>query len=225
MNTGAALNNWFTKTKTAGDSVNNEEIIRKKISQKKPGPEDHYNLFSVFLPLVEVDKQLHVLFEVRAENLDEQPGEICFPGGRIEKGETPLESAVRETLEELRISHNQVRIFGPLNYIITPYNIIIYPFAGRLIDVDVNKINFNRDEVSEVFTVPLEYLLRHKPQVYFVDVRNEPRRDFPFSLIRNGKNYRWKTGSYPVLFYTYGRHTIWGLTARILKIFLDTISS
>lgn len=170
----------------------NIEEIRRKIFQKKPGPEEHYNLFSVLLPLVEVDKQLNILFEVRAENLDKQPGEICFPGGRIEKGETPLESAVRETCEELKVSHDQIQVFGPLDYIITPYNIIIYPFAGRLIYVDVDKINFNRDEVSEVFTVPLEYLLRHTPLVYFVDVKNKPRQDFPFSLIRDGKNYKWK---------------------------------
>ena len=47
--------------------------------------------------LVEIEKEWHVVFEVRAHTMRQQPGEISFPGGRLEKGETPAEAAVRET--------------------------------------------------------------------------------------------------------------------------------
>ena len=57
---------------------------------------------AVFMPLVEADGKLSLLFEVRSKLIG-QAGEVCFPGGRIEEGESPLDAAVRETMEELEL--------------------------------------------------------------------------------------------------------------------------
>ncbi|QSQ08016.1 putative Nudix hydrolase NudL [Koleobacter methoxysyntrophicus] len=197
--------------------------IKQKIAERKPKPEMHNSLFSVFLPLIHTDKGCNILFEIRSQSLDKQPGEICFPGGGIEEGETALDSAVRETCEELNVPLNRIEVFGPLDYVITPYNIVIYPFAGRLEVTDTAKIEFNREEVSDIFTVPLDYLLKCRPLVHYVDVKTVPGEDFPFSLVQNGREYNWRTGRYPVFFYKYKDFIIWGLTARILKNFLDII--
>ena len=51
----------------------------------------------------------HLLFEVRADTLDRQPGEVCFPGGHMESGETPAACALRETEEELSIPSAAIR--------------------------------------------------------------------------------------------------------------------
>ncbi|NEU34154.1 CoA pyrophosphatase, partial [bacterium LRH843] len=63
---------------------------------------DEFLQFAVLVPLVQKQDELHVLFEVRAHHLRRQPGEICFPGGKIEPNDsTPQDAAVRETTEEL----------------------------------------------------------------------------------------------------------------------------
>lgn len=57
----------------------------------------------MLVPLVERPEGLCLLYEVRADTLGRQPGEVCFPGGRIEGVESPEECALRETEEELSI--------------------------------------------------------------------------------------------------------------------------
>ena len=63
--------------------------IKAKVQGRKPLPVDVKNRFSVMIPLIKRDGDIHLLFEKRAFTLRNQPGEISFPGGRIEKGESP----------------------------------------------------------------------------------------------------------------------------------------
>lgn len=56
---------------------------------------------AVLVPLVQVDGEWHVLFEVRSLTMRKQPGDISFPGGKLDGGETAQEAALRETYEEL----------------------------------------------------------------------------------------------------------------------------
>ena len=79
----------------------NLNYIQKKISNRKGRPLGIEKDFSVLLPLIKVKDELHILYEVRSKNLDTQPGEISFPGGMVENGETYKDAAVRETIEEL----------------------------------------------------------------------------------------------------------------------------
>lgn len=68
---------------------------------------------AVLVPLIQKGGEYHVVFEVRAGSLKTQPGEICFPGGAVERGETPKQAAVRETMEELLINRCQIRVIAP----------------------------------------------------------------------------------------------------------------
>ena len=87
--------------------------------------------FSVLLPLVEVEDEVHVLFEVRSLTLRRQPGEVCFPGGRIETGEDPQRAAIRETSEELGIQESDIINVFPLDFMVSAFGTIIYPFRSE----------------------------------------------------------------------------------------------
>lgn len=195
--------------------------IKKHIDQNKKI--EKFSEFSVLIPLIEVDDELHLLFERRSENLNSQPGEICFPGGKKEDGETPSYSALRETVEELNILESQVEILNNLGYYFTPFNYKINIFLGHIKHEDIDSIHFNPAEVDSIFTVPLKALKNQKPQKYTFDVNMNISEDFPYEKIENGKDYSFKKGSYSVYFYEYDNYVIWGITAQILKVFLENI--
>lgn len=179
---------------------------------------------AVLLPLLTVQNETHILFEVRSMQMRSQPGDICFPGGRIDPEDaSPKHTAIRETTEELGVSENHVKELTPLDYVVNNAGRIIYPFAGRLLHPE--KIVPNQAEVAEVFTVPLNYLLETQPDVYKVHVDIRPEDNFPYDLIVGGKDYKWSSGHINELFYQYNGKVIWGLTAKILTHFLQLIKN
>ncbi len=199
------------------------KLIKEIVSNKKPTLLDVVHKSAVIIPIIEVDGNYHILFQIRALSLNKQPGEICFPGGKIEKDENAFECAIRETCEELNLSEDKIEILGELDYLVTPFNMAIYSFCGVLDNVDLNSIEFNTSEVSSIFSVPLSELLNQEPQVSNMIINTETEDTFPFHLVQNGRAYDWKSGTYPVYFYKYEDHIIWGITAKILKAFLDTL--
>ncbi len=207
---------------------NNDKIknISKYLADKKSQPLNINTIYSVLLPLIKDNKgNLSLLYQVRSENLTTQPGEISFPGGRVEKGETPSQAAIRETIEELGISISNIKPLGKLDFLVTPYNFAIYPYLGQLIDVSVEDINNNDNlnEIKKVFTVPLNFLINNQPEEYKINVRTKPKEnsDFPFHLIKDGHNYQWREGDYSVLFYRYQDKIIWGFTALFTYNFVE----
>jgi len=176
---------------------------------------------AVALPLVEQDGELAILFEVRSEQLNWQPGEICLPGGRIESGdESPQAAAIRETSEELGIAANEIRIIGPLDYIVSPIGVTLYPFVALLKKGTVLKPNHG--EVAEVFSVPLRFLLDAEPLSAQMEMATRPMASFPFDLLPQGYSTEWKRRkTYKVYFYSYGPYVIWGLTAQVVRNFLN----
>lgn len=178
--------------------------------------------FAILLPLIERDGEIHILFEVRSHQLRNQPGDICFPGGRIDKGDHSEETAaVRETTEELGIAEHQISDIFPLDYIVSPFGMIVYSFAG-IIDPDV-EFQPNPPEVDSLFTVPLSFFLENDPKVYRINFDIQPEESFPYDLIAGGENYNWRTRQVDELFYMYEGKVIWGLTAKILTHFLEII--
>lgn len=178
--------------------------------------------FAILLPLIERDGEIHILFEVRSHQLRNQPGDICFPGGRIDKGDHSEErAAVRETTEELGIAEHQISDIFPLDYIVSPFGMIVYSFAG-IIDPDV-EFQPNPPEVDSLFTVPLSFFLENDPKVYRINFDIQPEESFPYDLIAGGENYNWRTRQVDELFYMYEGKVIWGLTAKILTHFLEII--
>jgi len=71
--------------------------------------------------------------------------------------------------------------------------------------------------------VPFNFFLDNQPGCYHVSTRIVPGKSFPFELIPNGSGYDWKTGDYPVCFYSYKRYIIWGITARIIRNLVDRV--
>lgn len=180
---------------------------------------ENFKRASVTIPLVNYNNSLHILFEIRAKTLRSQPNEICFPGGKIENNENPLDTAIRETYEEIGICNDSITIISPLDIFISPFNILIHPYL--IFIKDISNMNINTDEVEEVFLVPLEYLLNTTPDIFVNKVNITPHDDFPYDLIPKKHQYKFSTGSYETLFYTYNHHVIWGLTAKILSNFLS----
>lgn len=199
------------------------EHLKSILNMMPPGIQniEDYFVSAVLLPLIETESGLHVLFEVRPGHLRRQPGEICFPGGKVEKNEllNPQEAAVRETAEELGIRKNQVELLGPLNCFFGPPATIIYPYVGLIRDID--NIKPDPAEVEEVFLAPLEHFIKNPPVESSAEVATRYAPDFPFNRVPASYKKDWyKKWTFPVYFYEYGERFIWGITARILYYFV-----
>ncbi|MBS4188699.1 CoA pyrophosphatase [Bacillus sp. FJAT-49705] len=196
----------------------------KHISNRTPTilGSKNFSKYAVLLPLVQIKGEYHILFEVRSLQLRRQPGEVCFPGGRVDHSdEDERYTAVRETSEELGITKNSIHHISQLDYMISPFGTIIYPFVGFIKNYE--DIQVNPSEVEEIFTVPLSFLLQTKPEIFQVSYKIEPERDFPFHHIAGGEKYNWQLRNMEECFYYYEDKVIWGLTAKILKHFMEMI--
>lgn len=177
--------------------------------------------FSVMLPLIKREGEWHILYEVRSKRIS-QPGETSFPGGAVEEGETFEEAAIRETMEELNISRGCINVLGEINYLVNEHA-VIHCFVSKL-NLVFEEINFNQ-EVASLFTVPLRYFINHRPIYYTSKFLLEHPEDFPFHLIPNGKDYRFKVGSHQIPFYELNGHSLWGYTANLTDHFIDIITA
>lgn len=199
------------------------KYINEKIQNRKVRPLGVKQNYSVLLPLIHEKSELHILFEVRASHLSTQPGEISFPGGSVEEGESYKEAAIRETQEELNIKKESIEILGELDYIVSPYNFELHVYCGYLNEIQKDEIFPNAQEVNHIFTVPIKYFLENEPKLYNIELETVIRDDFPYHLIQNGKDYNWRKGKYPCFFYLFQKYVIWGMTARFTKNFIDIL--
>lgn len=170
--------------------------------------------YAVLVPLILSCDGTSLIFERRSDKLRRQPGEICFPGGKLEPDETPVSCALRETAEELCIESRQIEILGPGDIFVSPFNFVIYPFIGKIADYSAT---FNTDEVSEIIPVPLDFFLTNPPEQYKSTLVSQLPEDFPYGRIPGGEKYKWATGTQDVLFYQYHHHLIWGITAHLVQ--------
>lgn len=176
---------------------------------------------AVFLPLTEREDGFHVVFEVRASKLSVQPGEVCFPGGGIEEGETPREAAVRETCEELLVQPDQVDLKEEIPEYIGPGGLPLYAYYGFLRDY---RGTWSRDEVSRVFTVPLSWFYGHEPEIYRGKMVMDTPDDLPWDLVPGGHNYAWRDLRFELPFYRDSHPLIWGMTARVMHTFVKMLA-
>ncbi|MHB8656748.1 MAG: NUDIX hydrolase [Solirubrobacteraceae bacterium] len=157
---------------------------------------------AVLVPLYLDGDQLHAVFTKRREDLRRHPGEISFPGGRYDEGETDLRAtALREAEEEIGLPREAVELVGalqPTPTIATGY--AVYPFVGL---IEPGRVwTLSAREVAEVLELPLRALRAGYGR----------RR-----LVRQGLPIRTDT-------YVVGDDLIWGATARILADLFDRIA-
>ena len=199
----------------------NIENIKNKIKDNKPyiNGWEKMKRSSIIIPLVEINSEVCILFEVRAKKLSSQPGDICFHGGKIDDNETPKEAGLREMFEELGIKN--IDIINELDTVVRYDGIIIHPYVGII--EDIREININESEVDHVFYVPLNYLIKHSPLEVDSKINVERTKDFPYDLIVNKENYKFRDAIYRSLFYKYENYNIWGITAEMLRNFLEKL--
>jgi 8-oxo-dGTP pyrophosphatase MutT (NUDIX family) len=198
--------------------------FRKAFEGRAPEPLDRYRYFSVLVPLVERNGELHLLYQLRSETLRRQPGEVGFPGGKIEGGETPLDCAIRETVEELGIPRESIDVVGELDYIHSYSNFTMYAFLASVADADFAD-TINLAEVQEVFTVPISFFMENEPEIYNYELAPNIGADFPYDRIQPKGAYKWRTGNATVPIYNYKGRVIWGLTGRITLRLIDILKN
>ena len=180
-----------------------KETIRAALAvhQRKPmdpGPVPA----AVLVPLFFRDGEYHVLFTKRTEHLQHHRGEISFPGGvRSPEDSSALDTALRETGEEIGLARDSVEILGTLDDFYSIHNYLVTPYVG--VFPASSKLEINRDEIDRLICVPLSHLLR--PEIFRVE------------------DWAWKGRTHPVFFYRYRDDEVWGLTAAILKQLLDIV--
>lgn len=192
--------------------------IEKFMENRTPGDVGKRKNCSVLIPLVEIDGKLHILYEQRSSRLKTQPGDVCFPGGVMEPGETALECAVRETEEEIGIKRDKIRVIGQFDSIYEVRNITMHTVIGVIDEKELDHLDINPDEVAKVFTVPYTFFEEEEPFIYEYDVVQKVD-DFPYEEMGVNPNYKWRVGKNIVPIWHYGegedRQLLWGLTALI----------
>ncbi len=180
--------------------------LRNILSARERKVIEHPPFFhaAVLVPLFQKDGDCHLLFTKRSEEVKYHKGEISFPGGMVDEEDSELErTALREAFEEIGLKESDVQIIGVLDDIVTITEFIITPIVGLFPYPYPFKVS--EGEIAELIEVPLTSLLNE-------DSFSERE------IFRAGQNEI-------VFAYQYGKHIIWGATARILKQFLDFISS
>ena len=191
--------------------------LETALRRRTPGLMDAAGQYAVLVPLVEGEEGTSLLYEVRAGTLRRQPGEVCFPGGKMEGFESPEECAVRETWEELGIPKKSIHLLGRLDFIAHRANFIMYPILAQVDQGALDRMKLNPAEVGEVFQVPLKHLMTHPPLEYGYQLIPDTDDKFPYELIGIPRDYRWQRGKENVPVYPWEGHAIWGLTGRITR--------
>ncbi len=143
-----------------------------------------------------------VLLTQRAQHLPDHPGQISFPGGKIDKSDnTPLDSALREAEEEIGLDRAHVEPLGYLDLYMTTLGYRIVPVVARV--KPGFSLTLNLSEVDNAFEVPLSFVM---------DIANHQR---------HSRDWQGMTRHYYAI--TFGERYIWGVTAGILRNLYDRI--
>jgi len=158
---------------------------------------------AVLVPLFCEGGEAHVLFTRRTETVEHHKGQVSFPGGAADRQDSDAKAtALRETEEELGIPTDRVQVLGMLDDLFTPVSgFVITPVVGTI--PHPFPLRVNGAEIAEVFAVPLA-------------VFRDPGRLRMEHRERGGERI-------DVYFYDYAPHEIWGVTARIMKGFIDAV--
>lgn len=194
--------------------------FRQFLKDYQPKPLGQERSYAVFLPLIWQENQWQVLYEVRSQAIS-QPGEVAFPGGSQEEGETLAQTAVRETMEELNLSQEQISLWGELDFMVAGSR-TIHCFLGQL-HVREEEICPNQ-EVSQIFSLPLTWLVDNSPTYFSLEMTVDKSSAFPFERIPHGDKYPFSHHQREIPFYQDQKgQTLWGLTALFTHRFTQVL--
>ena len=193
-----------------------EDRIKTSVPEEKKGV--HTPSAAILIPIVRGKDEPALLMEVRSLNVL-QPGEVCFPGGHIEAGENCIDTALRETYEELGILPSSVNVLQRMEPEWHKEKMFVYPVLAEIDTFEPERLLLREEEVSEVFTMPIAWLLSHEPAVY--DISDPESEKLPVILRKYLRNY--KRGNDTTFYWAYEQYGIWGLTARLLVRFRDIL--
>lgn len=196
-----------------------KENIVKALQSELPGQKSHTKLLppnrilkaaaedkdrvknsSVLLLLFEEDGELKILLIKRPAHMKHHAGQIALPGGRIEAGETDIETALRETYEEIGIIKDKIEILGKLSgFYVEVSRFQIWPIVGWLNSKPVLRIN--PDEVEKVMSFPIAKF-------------TPPYEEIQMETL---------TGKLEVPCVKFAKEIIWGATAMILSELYDVL--
>ncbi len=190
------------------------EELRRKLDGRPIGVVGKRKEFAVLIPLIEEDGEAKLLFEVRSKDI-RQPGDVCFPGGRIEEGETETEAALRETAEETGISREYIEVLGRFDSVLEVNRIRMHTTVGLLKEGWREQLDPD-GEVAEIFTVPLKFFKETEPDYYRGRIIQDTE-GFPYEKHGINPDYKWREAWQDIFFWHWDGHTIWGLTAAIVQ--------
>ena len=157
---------------------------------------------SVLICLFPVNDNWSFFLTKRSNSVEHHKGQISLPGGMIEKGENPINAALRETNEEIGVQIKRVQIIGKLSSIYIPVsNFKVQPFVGFLNKKP--KTDINKQEVSRIFDVDLNDLMNDKNIKSEEKVLGNKLVEISYFSLKNEK--------------------IWGATSLILSEFKDVL--
>lgn len=188
--------------------------IKNRLEGRPVGVVGKRKEFAVLIPFVEKEGELCLLFEVRSKDI-RQPGDVCFPGGRIEEGETEIQAALRETKEEIGIGEDMIEVVGRFDSVLEVNRIRMHTAVGMLKE-GWEEVLSPDEEVAEVFTVPVSFFMDNKPDYYKGKIVQDTE-GFPYEKHGIDPNYKWRVAWQDIFFWHWEGHTIWGLTAAIVE--------
>lgn len=157
---------------------------------------------AVLIPLIALNDRLEVILTRRAAGMKHHPGQIAFPGGKVDPGDASSQAAaLREAHEEIGLDPAQVTMRGALDAHRTVTSFLVQPHVG-LIEGSFEP-RAEPGEVAEVFSVPLSHLM--DPDNYLVE----------------GRIWMGRRRQYYVV--PWGPYYIWGATARMLRALADRV--
>ncbi len=189
-----------------------EYIAQRLLDAQENAPADEYaemalkpdtrlKCAAVLLPLMRFDDQWHVLFTRRTDRVESHKGQVSFPGGACDEGETtPEQTALREAEEEIGVNPADVQVIGRLSRLITISNFRVSPIVGVIPFPYAFKIA--GIEVARVFTIPLLWLANRSNY-------------WEFSFGNSDRSL--------IAYHPYDGELLWGATARMTVTFLKTL--
>ncbi|MBT4785202.1 MAG: CoA pyrophosphatase [Candidatus Marinimicrobia bacterium] len=172
--------------------------VQSKIEFNFPESSKDAKKASVLILLFPYSNNIHFFLTQRTLSVEHHKGQISLPGGTCEKNEKTINTALRETEEEIGVDKNEVEIIGELTPFFTPTSgFIVHPFIGWCNRRP--KTNKQTDEVHTLFSASLSQLLNDQ----ILELENW-----------NLRGYEAK-----VPFYNFDGHKVWGVTAAILSEF------